>query len=201
MSPVTAIAEHFPYLGLFLLLILGGMGLPFPEDATLILCGFLISNGIVRPIPALLVAYAGLLLSDFLLFSVGSRYGRLIVQHPRFRKIISSERLAAIEARFRKRGVLLIIIGRHLAGLRAQLFLAAGVMRMPPLKFLAADAGSSLITMALMVGAGYAGGSSLEVLTRDITRIEHMAVVAGVAALFIGLFYRHFRGRRGKTPG
>ena len=36
--------NHFPYLGMFLLLILGEIGLPFPEDATLILSGFLTAH-------------------------------------------------------------------------------------------------------------------------------------------------------------
>jgi membrane protein DedA with SNARE-associated domain len=43
MLESTTFINHFPYLGIFLLLILGGMGLPFPEDTTLILSGFLIA--------------------------------------------------------------------------------------------------------------------------------------------------------------
>jgi membrane protein DedA with SNARE-associated domain len=39
MSDISGIVEHFPYLGIFLLLILGDIGLPFPEDTTLILSG------------------------------------------------------------------------------------------------------------------------------------------------------------------
>ena len=44
MSGLSGLIEHFPYLGIFILLILGGIGLPLPEDTTLILCGFLVSN-------------------------------------------------------------------------------------------------------------------------------------------------------------
>jgi membrane protein DedA with SNARE-associated domain len=59
---ITTIIEHFPYLGLFLLLILGGMGFPFPEDTTLILCGFLISHDVVKPVLALIVLYPVILM-------------------------------------------------------------------------------------------------------------------------------------------
>ena len=44
-----------------LYLFLGGIGLPFPEDTPLILSGFLTSQGIIKPLPAFLVIYPGLL--------------------------------------------------------------------------------------------------------------------------------------------
>lgn len=52
MSDISGLVEHFPYLGLLVLLVLGGLGLPFPEDTTLILCGFLISTKVVKLFPA-----------------------------------------------------------------------------------------------------------------------------------------------------
>jgi membrane protein DedA with SNARE-associated domain len=78
MADLAAIMEQGPYLGLLLLLLLGGIGFPFPEDATLILCGFLISTHVVNPVYALLVVYAGLLAADFSLYLVGMKYGRMI---------------------------------------------------------------------------------------------------------------------------
>jgi len=199
MSNISGLIEHFPYIGLFILLILGGIGFPFPEDTTLILCGFLISTHVVKPVPALLVIYSGLLITDFGLYVVGKKYGRMIVTHKRFRKIVSPERLAALEDKFNKRGILVILIGRHLVGLRAQIFLAAGVMRMSALKFLVTDGVSSIFTIALMVGAGYMGGNSLEIIKRDITRIEHIGILLVIILLTIYLFFRYFKSRRSKT--
>ncbi len=195
MSWVPAVVEQFPYTGLFALLILGGVGFPFPEDMTLILCGFLIATDVVKPAPALSVVYAGLLTADFILYLIGKKYGEMIVTHRRFRKIISPERLSVIRAKFDKRGVLVILIGRHLVGLRAQIFLAAGVMRMSPVRFLVSDAVSSIFTMAVMVGAGYTGGNSLQIIRRDITRVEHIAVLLAVILLAAYLVVRYVRSR------
>lgn len=198
---VPAIIEHFPYLGLFALLLLGGLGLPFPEDATLIVCGFLIATDVVKPFPAILVVYAGILVTDWGLYAVGKKYGRLVVSHRRFRTILSAKRLSSLEEAFRKRGVIFILIGRHLTGLRAQILIVAGVMRMDAMKFLIADAVSSLFTVALMVGAGYVGGNSLEIIRSDITRIEHVAIVLAVISLALFLLFRHskMRGREKKS--
>ncbi|MGO9613109.1 MAG: DedA family protein [Dissulfurispiraceae bacterium] len=177
MNLISTLTNHFPYIGQFILLILGSIGLPIPEDSILVLCGFLISHDIVEPVPAILTVYTGLLISDFLLYAFGKKYGRAIVVHKRFRKVLSSQWLSKLEEMFAKRGVLIVLFGRHLAGLRAQIFLAAGVLRMSSVKFLITDAFSSLFTMALMVGIGYVGGKSLLILRKNITRIEHVVIV------------------------
>jgi membrane protein DedA with SNARE-associated domain len=195
MLDISEVTEHLPYLSIFLLLILGGIGLPFPEDATLILSGFLIAHEVINPFPAFVVIYPSLLITDFFLYWVGKKYGRMVVEHKRFRRIISPDRLSKLEEKFKRRDVWVVLVGRHLLGLRAQIFLVAGVMRMSPVKFLLADAATSLFTIALMGAIGYAGGNSIQILKRDVTRIEHIAIVVFVLSL-IGWFI--FRGLKNK---
>jgi len=62
---LTNFIDNYPYLGIFLLLILGAIGFPFPEDTTFVLVGFLIASGVVKPLPSFLVVYIGLLITDF----------------------------------------------------------------------------------------------------------------------------------------
>jgi membrane protein DedA with SNARE-associated domain len=64
------------------------------------------------------------------------------------------------------------------------------------LKFLLADAVSSSFTVSLMVGIGYVGGNSYEIIRKDVTRVEHAAIVIGLAALTVYLLVRYFRQRR-----
>ena len=68
---------------------------------------------------------------------------------------------------------------------------------MPPLKFLALDAVSSLFTITIMVGAGYIGGHSLEALKRDITKIEHIGILLAIILLTTYLFLRYVKSRKG----
>jgi membrane protein DedA with SNARE-associated domain len=196
MFEIKTFVYHFPYLGVFALLVLGGVGLPFPEDTTLILSGVLVAHDIIKPLPGFLVIYAGLLVSDYLLFWVGKRYGRRVVDHKTFRKLISSERLLNLEGKFKKWGVWVVFFGRHLLGLRAQIFLVAGVMKMHPIKFLVADGITALFTIAIMGGIGYVGGNSVQVLKRDLTRIEHVAIVAIVILFTIWIGFRYIKMRR-----
>ena len=178
------------------MLILGGIGMPFPEDATFILCGFLIQRNMIKTIPALLVIYMAVLISDFILYIFGRKYGRMVVCHRWFHKLLSPERLTMLENKFKKKGVLFILFGRHILGLRAQIFLAAGVMKMHPLKFLLADAFTVIFTIAVMVSIGYAGGNSLKDIGIDKRKIEYVAVVLFISFVIGYLVLKYIRGKK-----
>lgn len=74
-------------------------------------------------------------------------------------------------------GVGVILLGRHLVGLRSQIFLVAGILRMPRARFILADALSSVLTITIMVGAGYWGGSTLDLLKKDMEEAQHALLI------------------------
>ena len=196
MTDLTNLINSFPYLGIFVLLILGAIGFPFPEDTTFVLCGFLVAGGVMKPLPAFLISYTGLLITDFFLYSIGKKFGRMVVEHKRFHRFLSPVKLLRLEEEFRKRGILVIIFGRHLIGLRAQIFIVAGIMKMSSIKFLIADAATALLTIAIMGGIGYFGGNRLGVLEKDAAIIGYI-VVAVFATLLAGwIGFRYFKTRR-----
>jgi membrane protein DedA with SNARE-associated domain len=198
---LDGLIDHFPLIGLFALLILGGFGLPFPEDGTLLLAGYLASRGVVTPVRAFLVVYAGLLATDLLLHAMGKRYGRSLLDHRRFRRLLSPGRLQILERKFKRWGVWVIVIGRHVWGVRAQLFLVAGVLRMPTLKFLLADGITALLTIAIMGGMGYMGGNSLEAIRKGLSRVEHVAgvTIPVLVVAVAGYYYFRNHGREKRS--
>ncbi|HSW61773.1 MAG TPA: DedA family protein [Dissulfurispiraceae bacterium] len=186
----TSVIQNFPYLGLLVLLVLGTLGFPFPEDAILILCGFMIAHDVVEPVPAILILFAGMLCTDFFLYHVGRKYGRMVVAHKRFRRIISPRRIRKLSRSFEKWGIFVIFFGRHLVGLRAQIFLVAGILKMPRPKFILADALSSMITIALMVGAGYWGGNFIEMIKTDAAAAQNAMLILALIGLICILIWR-----------
>jgi len=193
---MTVLIENSPYIGLFALLILGGIGLPFPEDATFILCGFLIQAQTVKTVPALLVIYLGVLIADFILYSFGRKYGRMVVSHRRFHRFLSPEKLTDLEKRFKRKGIFFILLGRHFIGLRAQIFIVSGIMRMHPLKFLLTDAVAVTFTIAVMVSIGYAGGHSLKDLGIDVGNTEYVAYFLLMSFIMGYIVLKYIRKRR-----
>jgi len=186
MSSLT-IFGHFPYIGLFLIFIIGGIGFPFPEGGTLILCGLLISANVIKPIYTLVIAYSGVLIGDFLFYSFGRKYGRMIITHGMFRKILSPKRLEILADKFNKWGILFIFIGGRFIG---EVFLVAGILKMPRWKFIIIDALSSLFTVVIWIGLGYVGGHTLQIIREDIVRIEHILIYF-LISIVIYFIFRH----------
>jgi membrane protein DedA with SNARE-associated domain len=189
--------KDFSYVGLFILLILGTLGLPFPEDGILTLSGYLAAQDYIKPLPAFFVVYSGLLVTDFILYSAGRKYGRKLVEHKRFHKIITNNRLTKLETKFRRWGALVVFFGRHLLGLRAQIFLVAGVLKMSWKKFLIVDGTAALLTITLWGGLGYyIGGNHIQTLRRDIANIEQIVMVILATTIGTLLLLRYLKKRR-----
>ncbi|MDA8241740.1 MAG: DedA family protein [Nitrospiraceae bacterium] len=187
LSDISALFSRFSYAGIFLSLILGSVGFPFPEDAILMCSGLLIARGVLSPAPALATVFAGMVISDLIIFSLGRQYGRRIVIHKWFGRIISAERLASIEGRFNAHGIWVILIGRQLIGIRSQMILMSGIMRVPVLRFLAADAPAVLVTMGIMITAGHAGGKVCNGISgiKETMLIALIVLFAGVCIFFL----------------
>lgn len=191
-----ALGGHFSYPGLFSLILLGCLGLPIPEDAILLVCGFLIASGTIRTVPTLVVLYSGLIVGDLMIYGIGRRYGRMILTHRWLSGFITPERLARLESRFNRNGIWVILLGRHLVGLRAQIFLAAGVLKMSAARFVTADAVSSVVTIALMVTLGYLGGYHLQRIVKDVKVVEHVILVVAIFATASYLLYKLLARKR-----
>ncbi len=194
MKDYTGILGHFPYAGIFIALILGGIGLPFPEDIVLIVTGASVASGSLKLARALIVIYPALIVSDFLLYSSGRKFGRSLFEK-NIGKFISRERLEKIESGFNRRRILYIVFGRSLVGVRAQIFLLAGISGMSLPAFLAADAAGALISSSIMLGIGYLGGNSIQIILKDITRVEHVAVTVLVALFAAWIAVRFYKSQ------
>jgi membrane protein DedA with SNARE-associated domain len=195
MDQTTLLIQPSSYIGIFFLLILGTLGLPFPEDTTLMLSGFLMAQDIIQSLPALIVIYPTLLMTDFLLYWIGKRCGRRVVEHQIFHRIITRNKLLKLDGKFQKWGIWVVFFGRHLLGVRAQIFLVAGVMRMPARKFLFVDALSTLMTMAMIIGIGYFGGTRIQILREDLARTKQMMMFS-VFLIFLGWFLSRYIRRK-----
>ena len=195
MFDPSAVILHFTYIGIFCLLILGGLGFPFPEDGILIISGLLIAHGVIKLTPAFLIIYPSLLIADFILYSIGRKYGRMVVEHKRFSKIVSPATLLRFEEKFTRWGALMVFLGRHIVGFRAPIFLISGVMRISRTKFLIADGLSAIISISINLGLGYLGGNTIMLLRKDITRVDYILILVLILLVSAWIILRYFRDR------
>ena len=182
-------SEHFIYTGLFLILFFSGLGLPIPEEITLLTGGLLIKLGFAHLYPTFAAVFVGVLTGDMAMYSIGRRWGRGIITHRQMRKVFSEKRLEWVRQFFHDHGSKTIFIARFVSGFRVAAFLAAGTMGVKPGKFLFLDFLAALIAVPLLLCLGYFFGAHIEWLANAFTRIGSLLTMGAVLGGLIVLGY------------
>lgn len=172
----------------FAALVGAGMGLPISEDAVVLGTGALSEQGVFVTPLALLVCYAGVLLGDFIIFSVGRRLGPAAFERKFFQKILPEERRQRAEAMFASRGAVAVFISRFLVGFRIPAFATAGILQMSPAKFLLCDGLALAISAPAVFSLGYLFSNQLPYIQEQLGQAQgYVALGALTAVILIGV--------------
>jgi membrane protein DedA with SNARE-associated domain len=183
---VSAYIEHFTYVGLFVVLLLCGLGLPVPEDIALLAGGYLVHRGITRYPLTLLVSFLGVVAGDNSLFFLGRHFGTGLVRYFGLERPGRKLQVERIQAFMQRHGHRAILYARFLAGLRALIYLSAGSFGVRPAVFLIYDLAGALISVPLVVTLGYLFGTQLEMVVKYLGGFERLIIV--VAVLCVGIY-------------
>ena len=193
--------QGLPAYGLlFALLFSCGIGAPINEDILLLAAAALTLQGVMDPIPLIVVSWFGLIAGDALIFHWGHRFGTQLLQHRFARRIVSEQRLAAMQETMRRYGPGYIFVVRFMPGVRTALFLAAGSLKMPYRHLFVYDGLAALVELPLLVyGVRYVGGNWQEILA-VVSRFQGV-LVAGVVVLLLALwlFSRYRRAKAARS--
>ncbi len=160
---------YFPYLGILLLLLLGGIGLPFPEDLTLVLAGQIaLSENLNLPI-LILICYGGVISADLFLFHVGKKYGRAVITRRFVRRIYTPRRRVQVKKGFHKMGDWIVFVARFIGGFRVPVFIMAGVLKMSYPRFILLDFCAAILSVPLFVLGSYYLGQKFREWTHGFT--------------------------------
>lgn len=187
-----AFVGKWSYLGLILVLLAAGFGLPIPEDIPLLAAGWLVYKGNADFTLMIATALFGVLLGDTLIFTLGRRYGMRILEHRFLRRIARPWLLARAQALYDDHGAKVLFAARFMPGLRAVVFLNAGIFKVPYWKFIAFDGGAALISVPLWVWVGCKFSQHLHLLLGEARLASYVIGGVLVAALIAwGLWEHH----------
>ena len=192
---VESFLSRFGYVAVFGVLVGAGVGVPIPEELTQLTAGVLAHEGVLDLRLAIAVVWAGILAGDVLLFELARRHGPRILETRAARRVLTPRRREALERHFARHAFLTVAVARHTGGVRFPAFALAAVNGVRLRTFVLADALSALVSVPLVVGAGYLLWHHLGQARRDV-RIVELAILALVAAAVAVALHRR-RARAG----
>jgi membrane protein DedA with SNARE-associated domain len=171
------------YLTVFGILLACGLGLPLPEDISLILGGFLAHKGAVSLPIMMIVGFTGILVGDSMIYYAGRRIGTRVGRTGGFfARIVTPEKRAKVESLFTQHGQKIVMIARFLPGVRAVTYFTAGSAGMSYWRFIFWDGIAALASAPVFVYLGYRFGGELELLIQKLKEGQ-VWVVSGLAIL------------------
>ena len=180
----------------FGVLVACGLGLPLPEDVSLVTGGYLSYVGAVQFAPMLLVAFAGILVGDLLIFTAGRRYGSDLAESRWCARFLPEGKLCKAEQYFVRHGEGLVLAARFFPGLRAVTFFVAGASRMATWRFLLLDGLAACVSAPVWMVLGRKLGRHLPDLLVWVERVHLLLLAAGGIVLVAGVVAVLRRSRR-----
>ncbi len=178
MGELEILLQQYGYIGIFLFLVLGIVGLPLPDEIMMAFLGYLTSIGKLDLLLTYFSALSGSMVGITLSFVLGIRLGYPFLRKYGEKVFITRQRLRMTQRLFRKHGSWILMIGYFIPGVRHVTAYIAGISRTPFYRFALFAYVGAAIWCATFIGLGNLLGESWK-YAMDL--FHHY----GVIALFI----------------
>jgi membrane protein DedA with SNARE-associated domain len=185
--------SHYGYIGVFLVLFLEMIGIPFPAETTLTICGIEWSRGILSLTPLLFSASLGNVVGSTMAYSIGYFLGRpAILRFGRYIGI-SEKKLNTADEKFSPYRTSIVLFAKFIAGIRVLVPYLAGINRMPFLLFSGYNAVATVVWAACFITAGRYIGEAWSHYHRVMHQyfIPAIIVTLALATMYLCIRRRH----------
>jgi membrane protein DedA with SNARE-associated domain len=187
------LVHQLGYVGISLILVLGGLGLPIPEEVPIILAAVLSRHGRMWWPFAVSACMAGVLIGDFVVYFLGYFYGEKVLSLRLTRRLLTRPREAQIKGYFHRHGFKILVLGRFAPGFRTAAYLTAGILQLPPIKLLLTDFVAASLSTSIMFGLGFLFANQIQGGIHEFQR--WLVIVLGLC-LISWLLHRYIKARR-----
>src|SRR3569832_1224583 len=198
---LSALTPTGAYARLAGILLLSGLGLPIPEELTLIAAGYISSAACQLPLhlyvhTACAICCTAVLAGDTASFLMGRWFGRRILSSPWASRYFTPRRQRRVRAYFRKFGNRVVFLGRFMPGLRFSIYFCGGTLHLKPSVFFIYDALAAAMSVPVLVYMAWFFGGQID---RVVTFARHtklcnlFAFVIGVGVVLVRVYHKRRR--------
>jgi membrane protein DedA with SNARE-associated domain len=194
--------DQYGYLGVFVALLAAGLGFPIPEELPVLTAGVMVGHdkSSLRWYIMLPVVIAGVVIGDGFLYGAGRIWGRRLLNIGFIRRnFVPLDKQEQIEKNFAERGIWVLLGVRFLPGIRAPVFIMAGVLRVPLGRFLLADAIYAIPLVNILFWLAYFLTDQVLVIFYKINEYKPLVIVAVLSGIAGALIQKYILSRHVST--
>jgi len=193
MAETLTFLEQHGVLVLFIVTLLDQVGLPLPSGPMVVAAGALVGLGRLDPTAVVLAALLPTLLADWLWYELGRRKGTRVLRFLCRLSIEPDSCVRSTENLFSRQGPRTLLVARFVPGLSTVAPPLAGIVGMPPGRFLLFDTVGTLSWILSFGALGILFGHRLDLVGEWLSRMGTggFLFLGGALALYLG-----FKARR-----
>ncbi len=182
------------YLGIFLFIFFGNLGIPLPEEAVMLAAGFLAGHGLLDIRVVYLVSVGSAIVGDAGGYLVGRTGGQRVLERLANRFDFARRRYERLQGFFATHGAKAVFMARFIAGARFMAGPMAGAAGMKFWRFFGWNILGAVVWCTMVVTIGYVLGDELYRVLQSAQVTSRLISVVVIVAL-IGLWYFWWRER------
>jgi membrane protein DedA with SNARE-associated domain len=200
MDSLLTWLSHYGYAGLFLLLVLGIVGLPVPDETLLVFSGYLISKGRLHPALTFLAGFCGSVCGISISYLIGKGLGYRFVQRYGRYVHLTPRRIDDVNRWFHRIGHWLLTIGYYIPGARHFTAFVAGMSNLEYRIFAAFAYPGAAIWVGSFLTLGYFVGDNWQTAFALVHRYTLIVTVAAVLVAGVAWWIRKRARSVGAPP-
>ncbi len=194
MPELGPMMDRWGYALIAVVVILGNVGVPVPEETVLFLAGYLVLEGKLKFVYVVIVGVVSAIAGDNLGYWFGREFGRGALERYERHIFISTKQLDKTQALITRYGPFAVFGARFVPGLRFLAGPVAGIAGLPPLKFVIANILGASIYVPMIVSAGYGLTYGIkDYVSRFEAMIGHIEWYLPLIALILTLIFLVWR--------
>ncbi len=192
------ILGQFTYLMAIMMLVAGSFGVPIPEEAVLLILGYLAATSFISLLGAMLVGIIGIIIGDTIAYRIFLHGGRPFLAKWGSKIGLPLKRVEYIENKWEARRDQAVFLSRFMIGFRFLGPLVAGLTQMHWRRFFWLDFLSIIIWVPIMTLSGYFLSWHLEAVLTGLKFLKHYVFIIVVAVIALVVLWQVYQQNRDK---
>jgi membrane protein DedA with SNARE-associated domain len=185
VETILPYVARYGYAAIFVLLLMGIIGLPVPDESLLALAGFLVDKGQLSLLPTIAVAFSGSICGITISFGVGWTTGVYLLRRYGYAVHITPDKLLKVHRWFTRHGPWVLPVGYFVPGARHVTALVAGSTKLAYPEFALFAYAGGLVWSITFVMIGYVLGEEWRTVFEEFIHYRTQLVIAVVAASIV----------------